>query len=33
VQSLTFSKGGRDLFLGNGNTTCFQVEFRKLMEE
>lgn len=33
VQSLAFSKGGRDLFLGNGNTTCYQVEFRKLVEE
>jgi len=33
VQSLAFSKGGRDLFLGNGNTTCYQVEFRKLLEE
>jgi len=33
VQSLAFTKGGRDLFLGNGNTTCYQVEFRKLLEE
>jgi WD40 repeat protein len=33
VQSLAFSRGGRDLFLGNGNTTCYQVEFRKLLEE
>jgi WD40 repeat protein len=33
VQSLAFSKGGRDLFLGNGNTTCHQADFRKLLEE
>jgi WD40 repeat protein len=33
VQSLAFSKGGRDLFLGNGNTTCHQTDFRKLLED
>ncbi|HXD88860.1 MAG TPA: WD40 repeat domain-containing protein, partial [Urbifossiella sp.] len=33
VQSLAFSPNGRDLFLGNGNTTCYQVEVRKLLEE
>src|SRR6185437_8464861 len=33
VQSLAFSPNGRDLFLGNGNTTCYQVEVKKLLEE
>jgi WD40 repeat protein len=33
VQSLAFAANGRDLFLGNGNTTCYQVEFKKLLEE
>jgi WD40 repeat protein len=33
VQSLAFSPDGKFLFLGNGNTTCYQVEFRKYLEE
>ena len=33
VQSLAFSKGGRDIFFGNGNTTCYQLEFKKLLED
>jgi WD40 repeat protein len=33
VQSLAFSPDGAFLFCGNGNTTCYQVEFKKLLEE
>jgi WD40 repeat protein len=33
VQSLAFSPDGKYLFCGNGNTTCYQVEFKKLLEE
>jgi WD40 repeat protein len=33
VQSLAFSPDGQFLFLGNGNTTCYQVEFKKYLEE
>jgi WD40 repeat protein len=33
VQSLAFSPDGKYLFCGNGNTTCYQVEFRKLLED
>jgi WD40 repeat protein len=33
VQSLAFSPDGKFLFCGNGNTTCYQVEFKKLLEE
>ena len=33
VQSLAFSANGREVYFGNGNTTCYQVEFKKLIEE
>jgi WD40 repeat protein len=33
VQSLAFSPNGKFLFCGNGNTTCYQVEFKKFLEE
>ena len=33
VQSLAFSPDGKFLFCGNGNTTCYQVELKKLLEE
>jgi WD40 repeat protein len=33
VQSLAFSPDGAYLFCGNGNTTCYQVEFKKFLEE
>ena len=33
VQSLAFSPDGKYLFCGNGNTTCYQIEFRKLLDE
>lgn len=33
VQSLAFSPDGVYLFCGNGNTTCYQVEFKKFLEE
>jgi WD40 repeat protein len=32
VQALAFSPDGQFLFTGNGNTTCYQVEFKKLLE-
>jgi WD40 repeat protein len=32
VQAVAFSPDGRWLFTGNGNTTCYQVEFQKLLE-
>jgi WD40 repeat protein len=33
IQALAFSPDGATLFTGNGNTTCHQVEFQKLLEE
>ncbi len=33
VQSLAFSPDGKFLFCGNGNTTCYQIELKKLLEE
>ena len=33
VQSLAFSPDGKFLFCGNGNTTCYQVEFKKFLED
>jgi len=33
VHSLAFSPDGRYLFSGNGNTTCYQMEFKKLLDE
>jgi len=33
VQSLAFGPDGKFLFCGNGNTTCYQVEFKKLLED
>jgi WD40 repeat protein len=33
LQSLAFSPDGRFLYTGNGNTTCFQLETARLLEE
>ncbi len=33
IQSLVFDTGGVSLFCGNGNTTCFQLDFQKLMND
>jgi WD40 repeat protein len=33
VQSLAFSPDGSTIFTGNGNTTCYRIEFRKLLED
>jgi WD40 repeat protein len=33
IRALAFSPDGRWLFCGNGNTTCFQLDFRKLMDD
>ena len=33
IQSLAFSPDGKYLFCGNGNTTCYEIEFKKLLED
>lgn len=33
VQAVAFGPDGAALFTGNGNTTCYRVDFRKLLEE
>jgi len=33
VHSLAFSPDGWLLFCGNGNTTCYQIEFKRLLED
>jgi WD40 repeat protein len=33
IQSLAFSPDGKFVFCGNSNTTCYQVEFKKLLED
>lgn len=33
VESLAFSPDGKYLFCGNSNTTCYQIEFRRLLED
>ncbi len=33
IQSLAFSPCGKWLFTGNGNTTCYQIEFAKLVDD
>ncbi|MCS6864720.1 MAG: WD40 repeat domain-containing protein [Gemmataceae bacterium] len=33
VQSLAFSPDGRFLFCANGNTTCYQIDFQKFLED
>ncbi|MCE9568188.1 MAG: WD40 repeat domain-containing protein [Planctomycetes bacterium] len=33
VQSLAFSPDGWHLYCGNGNTTCYQIEFKRLLED
>jgi hypothetical protein len=33
VQSLVFSKDGKFLYTGNGNTTCYRLEFQRLLED
>ena len=33
IQSLAFSPCGKWLFTGNGNTTCYQIEFTKLVDD
>ena len=33
VDSIAFSPDGKYLFCGNGNTTCYQIEFKKLLDD
>ena len=33
VQALAFSPDGSTVYTGNGNTTCYRVEFKKLIED
>jgi WD40 repeat protein len=33
VQSLAFNPDGTTIFTGNGNTTCHQIDFKKLLED
>ena len=33
IQSLAFSNDGQTLYSGNGNTTCYQFDFKKLMDD
>jgi len=33
IRSLAFDHDGQSLFCGNGNTTCFQLDFQKLMND
>ncbi len=33
VQSIVFSADGRYLYAGNGNTTCYRLEMKKLLED
>lgn len=32
IEDITFSRDGKTLFSGNSNTTCYQIEFQKLLE-
>lgn len=33
IQSLAFSKDGQFLYTGNGNTTCYRLDMKKLLED
>ncbi|MFO0826468.1 MAG: WD40 repeat domain-containing protein, partial [Gemmataceae bacterium] len=33
IHSLAFSPDGWHLYCGNGNTTCYQIEFKRLLED